>query len=482
MDELAASVRRHPDIEDAFVASATNPHTGDHELRVYGVPSGSAKRWARTIGTATETLVTEMAERRGRLRNWRNFWDGLDDISVLVMARTLAQLGAFRTDEPASVRDVLKHCSVASDHEPLFRQWLRVLVDKGFLRVGPGKDEYVPAEELSTSELDTQVRKRLANLAVDGVERVFADYFASCVDEQVNLLRGETSPVSLLFPEGDSSLAESFYAQNPVSIVLNRVLAETVAATVRSSQDEPVRVLEVGAGTGATTTTVLQSLPAGRTRYCFTDVSPYFTDHARQRFAEYSFVDYAVLDLNADPDGQGFLPGSFDIIIGANVIHTAKRIDQALSGLRSLLKPGGTVFAVERTANTPVQMVTVGFLEGFSHYEDQRKGSNLPLLTADSWRQTLRDEGGFHRIAVVPRGVAATAELAEHVIIAERAAEDTQVDSPIALHDDLTELFGDTSFRYVPVERLPRDDNGSVDESGLTVLCGDEAQLPTVRS
>ncbi|QUH01868.1 methyltransferase [Saccharopolyspora erythraea] len=470
LNEITAAVRQHPDIDDALVTTAISPHSGEEELLVYAVPSGSAQRWGRLVETATACLVEGMAEQREALRTWRDFWDALDEISVLVMARTLAQLGAFRTPEqPVSVDSLMQRCAVAPDHEPLFRQWMHVLADNKILRSGPGPDEYACSDTLSATELDEQVEKRMAALVVDGVERVFTDYFVSSAAQQVDLLRGEASPLPLLFPDGDPTLAETFYARNPISVVLNGVLAETVAKAVElGPTDRPVRILEIGAGTGATSTTVLSRLPAERTRYCFTDVSQYFTDHAKQRFAEHTFVDYAVLDLNNHPGDQGFAPESFDVIIAANVIHTARRIDHALERLRPLLTPSGLLVAIERTANTPVQMVTVGFLEGFSYYEDQRKESNLPLLSPAGWVTTLQ-EGGFHRIATLPQGAAATTELAEHVILAERSADDPPVARRVKLHSDLAMLLPDpnASFHILPVEQIPRRPDGLVDERSL---------------
>src|SRR3712207_9033281 len=63
-----------------------------------------------------------------------------------------------------------------------------------------------------------------------------------------------------------------------------------------------LRVLEIGAGTGATTTAVLAALPADRSTYVFTDVSPVFLDRARARFGARPSVDYRLLDVERAPE------------------------------------------------------------------------------------------------------------------------------------------------------------------------------------
>lgn len=86
-----------------------------------------------------------------------------------------------------------------------------------------------------------------------------------------------------------------------------------------------LKVLEIGAGTGGTTATVLPALHLGaggqRTyqTYVYTDVSAGFFHTARDRFKDYAGIEFAVLDISKDPLAQGFEPESFDLIIACNV-------------------------------------------------------------------------------------------------------------------------------------------------------------------
>src|SRR5439155_618323 len=75
-----------------------------------------------------------------------------------------------------------------------------------------------------------------------------------------------------------------------------------------------LRILELGAGTGGTTSFVVPNLPAGRARYVVTDLSPAFLSLAREEFASHRFVEYRTLDLESDPGPQGFEERSFDVV------------------------------------------------------------------------------------------------------------------------------------------------------------------------
>lgn len=86
-----------------------------------------------------------------------------------------------------------------------------------------------------------------------------------------------------------------------------------------------LKILEIGAGTGGTTATVLPALhlPTNGQRmyqtYVYTDVSAGFFHTARDRFKDYAGIEFAVLDISKDPLAQGFEPKSFDLVIACNV-------------------------------------------------------------------------------------------------------------------------------------------------------------------
>lgn len=90
-----------------------------------------------------------------------------------------------------------------------------------------------------------------------------------------------------------------------------------------------LRILEVGAGTGATTEFLLQTLTrhegkglgvARYQSYTYTDISPGFFEKARARFGDGSErMKFATLNIEKDPVLQGFGEGEYDLIVAVNV-------------------------------------------------------------------------------------------------------------------------------------------------------------------
>ncbi|PYH80087.1 ketoacyl-synt-domain-containing protein [Aspergillus uvarum CBS 121591] len=107
-----------------------------------------------------------------------------------------------------------------------------------------------------------------------------------------------------------------------------------------------VRVLEIGAGTGATCEHVMSSLQSkGGERawasYTFTDISPAFFSAAAERFSEHENIVFQTLDITQDPLQQGFISASYDLVIISNVIHATPSLRGALRNVYKLMAPGG---------------------------------------------------------------------------------------------------------------------------------------------
>src|SRR5690606_11540504 len=125
-----------------------------------------------------------------------------------------------------------------------------------------------------------------------------------------NILTGQRSATEVLFPDGSFGLVEDLYHHNPMSRAMNQLVAETVIACIRGRRgDAPVRILEIGAGTGGTSAVVLERLEPYRdavAEYCYTAISRSFLLHAERTYGErYPFLTYRMFDVTAPIAAQG---------------------------------------------------------------------------------------------------------------------------------------------------------------------------------
>ena len=107
---------------------------------------------------------------------------------------------------------------------------------------------------------------------------------------------------------------------------------------------KPIRMLEVGAGTGSSTASLLPFLPADRARIFGTLTSPRpFFDRARERFSAFPVSSLRQTEYGTWPPKQGFPAGAFDIVFSSNTVHATRNIKASLKRLRTLLAPNGTL-------------------------------------------------------------------------------------------------------------------------------------------
>ncbi|KAE9379424.1 hypothetical protein N431DRAFT_553644 [Stipitochalara longipes BDJ] len=194
--------------------------------------------------------------------------------------------------------------------------------------------------------------------------------------------------------------AEKFYGYLSRTYVRDRRLFEFIG--LAAHERPALRIIEVGAGTGAMTRPVMASLrdfeeKMGRAcfyEFMYTDISPAFFEAARAEFAEFEGrMFFKTLDLERDAGSQGFELGSYDMVIATNVFHATSNLEQTLNNARKLLRPGGRlVFQEGVVPNSACFNVGFGCLEGWLLGTEEWRQQG-PLATEKQWDEVLRATG-----------------------------------------------------------------------------------------
>ena len=250
-----------------------------------------------------------------------------------------------------------------------------------------------------------------------------------CGENLAEVLAGRIDPLELLFPGGTYDDLETLYQKSPLFEALNRLASESVKViTQRLPADRPVRILELGAGTGATTAHLLSQLPHHGIKYQFTDISPLFLRRAAEKFRGFPCVEFSLLDLEIDPIQQGYSAHSWDIIVATNVLHATAKLGKSLEHIRALLAEGGLLIFIEGTSRQPWGDLVFGLTEGWWKFADPALRPSYPLISAEAWTRLLR-ENGFEETAVIG---AESRTLAGHVLtIAKAGAKPLSESAPL---------------------------------------------------
>ncbi|RYP82307.1 hypothetical protein DL769_001709 [Monosporascus sp. CRB-8-3] len=240
---------------------------------------------------------------------------------------------------------------------------------------------------------DPQARERL----IYQVEHAPGDgfFFMKIGQKIVQILRGDIDPLSFIFQDG---LADRYYEQMlgndhhayPASEFLD----------LQCFKNPLMNILEVGAGTGGQTMRLIETMSRGGVhkwaKYDYTDISPSFFSHAREKFRPYlDKLDFKVCDISKDPIDQGFEAGSYDLVIASHVLHATSRLQDSLRYIRKLLKANGKFLLFETTRPEAVPIgFAFGLLKGWwSPLDHEPRSPHSPCVNVEQWDALLKETG-----------------------------------------------------------------------------------------
>ncbi|MFQ6396367.1 SDR family NAD(P)-dependent oxidoreductase [Nocardia sp. KC 131] len=331
------------------------------------------------LAAALEPLCQRMSDRLDRRTYATTYQQG---VRRLCAAYVAACLRSFAPDTEFTVPELSE---LLPGYQRALHGLLRLLVADGTLREHGDRYRIERTEALDPDALWAELFDRHPDCTW---ELLLLRRTGARLHE---VLSGAVDPLELLFPAGTLTDIEPIYHTSPIARFYNLIAGHAMQrVAAQADQRRTLRVLEVGGGTGGLTATLLPALAATQCEYVFTDVSPTFVAAARKRFTDYEFVDYRVLDLEIDLQNQDFVPGSFDVVVAADVVHATADTKKTLLYLQEMLAPGGLLLLIEAAPDTPWLDLTFGLTAGWWSFRDLRLRPDGPLLSPEQWQDLLR--------------------------------------------------------------------------------------------
>ncbi|OMF27826.1 SDR family NAD(P)-dependent oxidoreductase [Paenibacillus sp. FSL H8-0259] len=319
-----------------------------------------------------------------------------------------------------------------------------------------------------------------------------------------DILTGQRPATDVMFPNSSMHLVEGIYKNNPHADYFNGVLAGTAVAYVeqriRHNPSAKIRILEIGAGTGGTSSGVLRKLEPYRDRiqeYAYTDLSRAFLQHAEKEYGpRYPYLAYGIFNAENGIQEQGYAAGVYDVVIAANALHATRDIRTALRNAKALLRSGGILLLNEITRSDLFTHITFGLLEGWWAYEDAAlRAPGCPGLAPDTWQAVLAGEG-FGRI-IFPAGAAhdkGQQIIAAHSDGIARQRLQAQPDGSPKVHKEVKAIHAAAKVEAVSFQRnqpaaaaeaadtrVPEEELRARSRSYFKRLIGDVLRLPDHR-
>lgn len=428
-----------------------------------------------------ETSDLERLERAGD-RAYAKEVKGLKESEVEVFLQRLeyavrASLASLLSSAPMRQRShsvvtqdsLMVDLDIDPQYRPLLNRWLVDLSAGGFVELTSSGLVWtnIPSSQAVAEAWRMAEEARPTSLWPIELLR----FFESCANSLLPRLQKTRETTHLLFERGRRDIASKAYEHNAVARSVNNCVADLVKEIASEHYaSRPIRILELGAGTGATSASVLSSLTGTPYSFVFTDISKFFISIGKARFGDNPRVRFENLDINGGFADQGFGSHSFDCIVAAEVLHNTPDIPSLVRNIAELLTPGGWLILTEMVIDRPELMISMEFMFRSSCVQypvtDIRKQSNRVFFTVAEWKEALSEAGADEILCFGDNSP--VQKLGQRVLAARFKTNYAKVD---------VETLYERLWRQLPrymipseiqiIDSIPTTHNGKVDRKAL---------------
>lgn len=320
-------------------------------------------------------------------------------LGLLDLGSILAILQAFQNREvfveqgrAFMIEEIYLKLKCRSEFYFIVDRWLNILSAYGV--ISRNSNGYCLNQPIRANTRVNEVWEQAIRLWTNrlGTAQV-GDYFYKNAVSLNQMLEGEVSARYLLFPGGKEDIANDLYRNTMIAWYMNSVIAEMVSDYL--SEKEGVSILEVGAGTGATTDVVIERIHQGQKQtkletYCFSDLSKYFLKTAEEKYGKYQYFRTEILNLD-EPENFKKITNKADIIIAAGVLNNVNHIDSCMNKLKEKLSDRGIILISDAITDSLQMQISQIFM--MRPASDERGTMMRTFMSEEQWHTLFRKAG-----------------------------------------------------------------------------------------
>jgi len=394
------------------------------------------KRYSSQLSPLVNETVKELEDNQKKLTTNAStgFQQTYPEIGIFgqnLLLYAFREMGVFlKGGEQYNKNKLKEKLEIIPTYNRLFYALLEILENAGFISLCHQRIE--TEKTLNNTQLIAQIsndaleQEKTRLLKKQPELKSHINLLWECLSQYPQLLTGRKNHMEVMFPKGSRALVEGIYKNNPTIDFYNQLVASVVALYIekrlKENPHEKLQIIEVGAGTGGTSVFVLEAIKhlKDHVNYYYTDISAGFTRFGKDKYqSSYPFTQFQVLDIEKEIKAQGFNPASFDLLLGSNVLHATRCMENTMENCKQLLKRNGILIINELTQPWDFATLTFGLTEGWWLYEDvEIRQKNSPLLGTENWEELLINKG-FKKVHLLGNPGTEPLQMEQAVLVAE---------------------------------------------------------------
>ena len=321
----------------------------------------------------------------------RDFMPRSTELCLVYIIDAFEKLGcSFRSAKPGQTLDRIQHL-------PRHKQFVECIYD-----ILENHGRLIDIEDSKIRRTAVSIPTKSAEVLLHDIIWNFPEHAADAQlthltgSKLAECLTGEADGLQILFgtPEG-REIAAAMYGKSPINLAWIKQIEDFLRRLLskHTEQKGPIRILEMGAGTGGTTSKMVPLLASLgiSIKYTVTEISSSLVASARKRFKGYPFMEYRVLDIEKSPSAE--LLHSQHIVLATNCVHATHSLVKSTKNIHDLLRPDGFLLMLEMTETLPWIDLIFGLVEGWWLFEDGRRHA---LASPPVWDKSLQEAGYRH--------------------------------------------------------------------------------------
>lgn len=388
-----------------------------------------------------------------------------EEINLINKKHSLELLDKNNVQEAVSLIDWVSTCFMVKTYEKLDRKSLKAeyqwIIDRW-------KNHLNNQDENMLKQYDSMTLKDCLSELKQSLSKIhntesFETYLHNALSNLNEICEGKMDPADILYPNKTIDFVREFYSNNIWFDDLNTMAAELVKEYCFEKGVEKVNIMEVGAGTGATTDRILQILSNVAYDYYFTDNMKFFINAAKHKYCNPSmhFLEY---DINNDFRKTGLLSNSMDIIIAPGVLENAKDVKFSIDNIIRMLKPDGLLIWIDPVKSLSWIMVSQIFM--MEPPADAVRKQKL-FLEAEDWKKLLHQYAVTHFLQYPSKEVI---DITGISLFSARVKQNKKNVNPGYIKDEIKKVLPSYMLPRVIeiVDDMPLNNNGKINKKLFT--------------